>query len=201
MGCVADTSSFTNPKRPDTVRAETPTQPSPAPTTVVAPAPTPEPTPNGALPRAGPGASSRSAPLRRPPSPRTSRSSTTTGSSRCPPTTPRVGGEAPDVHDLRHAAEGRSPPSSTGSADHGYTTILPRDLAAHWDDGSKLPARPVIITFDDGSRDWVDPGPADAQGARHGRRVLPDARAIEHGNLTWKEVRSSCRGRQRDRRP
>jgi peptidoglycan/xylan/chitin deacetylase (PgdA/CDA1 family) len=73
--------------------------------------------------------------------------------------------------------------------DHGYTTILPRDLAAHWDDRSKLPARPVIITFDDGSRDWVS-------------RVMPALKkrgmvaefyltlaAIEHGNLTWDEVR------------
>jgi len=73
--------------------------------------------------------------------------------------------------------------------DHGYTTILPRDLAAHWDDRSRLPARPVIITFDDGSRDWVT-------------RVMPALKkrgmvaefyltlaAIEHGNLTWDEVR------------
>ena len=28
---------------------------------------------------------------------------------------------------------------------HGYTTILPRDLAAHWDQGTPLPERPVII--------------------------------------------------------
>ena len=38
---------------------------------------------------------------------------------------------------------------------HGYTTILPRDLAAHWDHGTPLPARPVILTFDDGFHDWV----------------------------------------------
>ena len=38
---------------------------------------------------------------------------------------------------------------------NGYRTILPRDLAAHWDKGKKLPARPVILTFDDGSPDWV----------------------------------------------
>jgi len=72
---------------------------------------------------------------------------------------------------------------------HGYTTILPRDLAAHWDEGKPLPARPVIITFDDGSHDWV-------------RTVLPLLKArgmvaefyltldaIKHGNLTWREVR------------
>jgi peptidoglycan/xylan/chitin deacetylase (PgdA/CDA1 family) len=73
--------------------------------------------------------------------------------------------------------------------DNGYTTILPRDLAAHWDDRVALPARPVIITFDDGSRDWVT-------------RVMPALKkrgmvaefyltldAIKHGNLTWDEVR------------
>ena len=39
-------------------------------------------------------------------------------------------------------------------ADHGYTTILPRDLAAHWDAGKKLPKRPIILTFDDGFGSW-----------------------------------------------
>jgi peptidoglycan/xylan/chitin deacetylase (PgdA/CDA1 family) len=39
--------------------------------------------------------------------------------------------------------------------DHGYTTILPRQLAAHWDHGTPLPRRPVILTFDDGSPSWV----------------------------------------------
>jgi len=72
---------------------------------------------------------------------------------------------------------------------HGYTTILPRDLTAHWDYGVSLPEHPVIITFDDGSRDWV-------------KTVLPMLRArgmvaefyltldaIANGNLTWPEIR------------
>jgi peptidoglycan/xylan/chitin deacetylase (PgdA/CDA1 family) len=72
---------------------------------------------------------------------------------------------------------------------YGYMTILPRDLAAHWDTGKPLPIRPVIITFDDGSHDWV-------------RTVLPMLRArgmvaefyltldaVKFGNLTWKEAR------------
>jgi peptidoglycan/xylan/chitin deacetylase (PgdA/CDA1 family) len=37
---------------------------------------------------------------------------------------------------------------------NGYTTILPRDLAAHWDHGTPLPPRPVMITIDDGHPSW-----------------------------------------------
>jgi peptidoglycan/xylan/chitin deacetylase (PgdA/CDA1 family) len=40
-------------------------------------------------------------------------------------------------------------------AANGYTTILPGDLASHWDHGTPLPPKPVIITFDDGSRSWT----------------------------------------------
>jgi peptidoglycan/xylan/chitin deacetylase (PgdA/CDA1 family) len=78
-------------------------------------------------------------------------------------------------------------------AAHHYTTILPRDLAAHWDHGKRLPARPVIITFDDGSHDWT-------------RTVLPLLRshhmiaefyltlsAIRSGSITWAEVRRLAR--------
>ena len=39
-------------------------------------------------------------------------------------------------------------------AAHDYTTILPRDLADHWDTGKVLPAHPIILTFDDGFSDW-----------------------------------------------
>jgi len=37
---------------------------------------------------------------------------------------------------------------------HGYHTVLPRDLAAFWDGGAALPANPIILSFDDGSPDW-----------------------------------------------
>jgi peptidoglycan/xylan/chitin deacetylase (PgdA/CDA1 family) len=37
---------------------------------------------------------------------------------------------------------------------NGYTTILPRDLAAYWDHGTPLPPRPVMITIDDGHPSW-----------------------------------------------
>ena len=72
----------------------------------------------------------------------------------------------------------------------GYTTILPRELAAHWDSGALLPPKPVILTFDDGWHDWVS-------------TVLPMLRArgmvaefyltltaIGDGNITWPEVQA-----------
>ena len=59
---------------------------------------------------------------------------------------------------------------------HGYTTILPRDLAAHWDHG----APPAAAAGDPGLRrrveDLAAQGAAGAQGPRDGRRVLPHAR-------------------------
>ena len=76
---------------------------------------------------------------------------------------------------------------------NGYTTILPRDLAAHWDAGEPLPRRPVILAFDDGSPTWM-------------HKVLPALKArgmvaefyltldaIKHGNLTWAQVRRLAR--------
>jgi peptidoglycan/xylan/chitin deacetylase (PgdA/CDA1 family) len=75
-------------------------------------------------------------------------------------------------------------------AGHGYTTILPRDLAAHWDRREPLPLRPVVLTFDDGFHDWTT-------------TVLPLLRAhhmvaefyltidaIRAGTITWHEVRA-----------
>jgi peptidoglycan/xylan/chitin deacetylase (PgdA/CDA1 family) len=72
---------------------------------------------------------------------------------------------------------------------NGYTTILPRDLAAHWDHGVPLPPRPVIISLDDGNASWV-------------RTVLPMLQqrgmvaefyltldAIRYDEITWAEVR------------
>ena len=58
----------------------------------------------------------------------------------------------------------------------GYTTILPGDLAAHWDHGTPLPPKPVIITFDDGSTVVDQTGDAGAPEARHGRGVLSHPR-------------------------
>jgi peptidoglycan/xylan/chitin deacetylase (PgdA/CDA1 family) len=72
---------------------------------------------------------------------------------------------------------------------NGYTTILPGDLAAHWDHGMPLPLKPVIITFDDGSRSWT-------------KRVMQDLRsrgmvaefyltldAIKADAIDWSDIR------------
>jgi len=66
---------------------------------------------------------------------------------------------------------------------HGYRTILPRDLARHWDEGTPLPARPVIISLDDGFRSW-------------NRTVLPMLQAhhmVAEFYLTWDDVRALAR--------
>ena len=38
-------------------------------------------------------------------------------------------------------------------AENGYTTITPNDMLDAWENGTELPAKPVIITFDDGYLD------------------------------------------------
>ncbi|MBA3235220.1 MAG: polysaccharide deacetylase family protein [Chloroflexi bacterium] len=73
--------------------------------------------------------------------------------------------------------------------DHGYTTILPRDLAAHWDRGAPLPARPVIITFDDGSSDWLKTVRPMLKRRGMVAEFYLTLDAIKHGNVTWDGVR------------
>jgi peptidoglycan/xylan/chitin deacetylase (PgdA/CDA1 family) len=73
--------------------------------------------------------------------------------------------------------------------ENGYTTILPRDLAAHWDSGSPLPPKPVILTFDDGTADWADTvGPL----LREHGMVAEFYVVVENvaRALTWDEVRA-----------
>jgi peptidoglycan/xylan/chitin deacetylase (PgdA/CDA1 family) len=72
---------------------------------------------------------------------------------------------------------------------NGYTTILPRDLAAHWDTGSPLPVRPVVITFDDGSHDWVKTVLPMLQARGMVAEFYLTLDAVKFGNLTWKEAR------------
>jgi peptidoglycan/xylan/chitin deacetylase (PgdA/CDA1 family) len=72
---------------------------------------------------------------------------------------------------------------------NGYTTILPRDLAAHWDSGTPLPQRPVMITFDDGSHDWMGQVLPMLEESGMVAEFYLTLDAITHGNLTWKQVR------------
>jgi peptidoglycan/xylan/chitin deacetylase (PgdA/CDA1 family) len=75
-------------------------------------------------------------------------------------------------------------------AKHDYTTILPRDLAAHWDYGADLPARPVILTFDDGSHDWISTVLPRLRARHMVAEFYLTLDAIRWGAITWAEVRS-----------
>lgn len=74
--------------------------------------------------------------------------------------------------------------------EHGYTTILPRDLTDHWDYGTALPERSVIITFDDGSADWVSTVLPMLQARGMVAEFYLTLDAIAHGNLTWTDIYS-----------
>jgi peptidoglycan/xylan/chitin deacetylase (PgdA/CDA1 family) len=74
-------------------------------------------------------------------------------------------------------------------AAHHYTTILPRDLAAHWDHGKRLPARPVILTFDDGSHDWTSTVVPLLRAHHMVAEFYLTLDAIRSRSITWAEVR------------
>jgi peptidoglycan/xylan/chitin deacetylase (PgdA/CDA1 family) len=73
---------------------------------------------------------------------------------------------------------------------HGYTTILPRDLAAHWDLGTPLPARPVILTFDDGFHDWATTVLPMLDRRHMVAEFYLTLTAIANKSITWPEVQS-----------
>lgn len=73
---------------------------------------------------------------------------------------------------------------------HGYTTILPRDLAAHWDNGTPLPARPVIITLDDGSSSWMKTVLPMLQARDMVAEFYLTLDAIRYGWISWDDVRA-----------
>lgn len=76
---------------------------------------------------------------------------------------------------------------------NGYTTILPRDLAAHWDTGARLPRRPVILAFDDGSATWMHTVLPALKARGMVAEFYLTLDAIKHGNLTWAQVRRLAR--------
>ncbi len=75
-------------------------------------------------------------------------------------------------------------------AANGYTTILPRDLAAHWDNDVPLPAKPVILTFDDGWHDWRSTVLPLLQAHGMVAEFYLTLTAIADGNISWPEVQA-----------
>jgi peptidoglycan/xylan/chitin deacetylase (PgdA/CDA1 family) len=73
---------------------------------------------------------------------------------------------------------------------HGYTTILPRDLAAHWDVGTPLPPHPVILTFDDGFHDWVTTVLPMLQAHGMIAEFYLTLSAIGAGTTSWSDIRT-----------
>ncbi len=72
---------------------------------------------------------------------------------------------------------------------HGYTTILPRDLAAFWDSGVPLPERPVMITFDDGTHDWASTVLPLLQARGMVAEFYVTLQSLPSGGMTWRELR------------
>jgi peptidoglycan/xylan/chitin deacetylase (PgdA/CDA1 family) len=72
---------------------------------------------------------------------------------------------------------------------HGYTTILPRDLAAYWDNGAALPERPVMITFDDGTHDWASTVLPLLQERGMVAQFYVTLQSLPRGGMTWRELR------------
>jgi peptidoglycan/xylan/chitin deacetylase (PgdA/CDA1 family) len=75
-------------------------------------------------------------------------------------------------------------------AANGYTTILPGDLAAHWDNGVPLPLKPVILTFDDGWHDWPTTVLPMLQARGMRAEFYLTLAAIGDGNISWPEVQA-----------
>ncbi len=71
----------------------------------------------------------------------------------------------------------------------GYTTVLPRDLAAYWDDGVPLPERPVMITFDDGTHDWASTVLPLLQERGMVAEFYVTLQSLKSGGMTWRELR------------
>ncbi len=76
---------------------------------------------------------------------------------------------------------------------HGYTTILPRDLASHWDHGTALSKRPVIITLDDGFASWNRTVLPMLESHRMVAEFYLTIDAITVGRLSWADVRELAR--------
>jgi peptidoglycan/xylan/chitin deacetylase (PgdA/CDA1 family) len=76
---------------------------------------------------------------------------------------------------------------------NGYTTILPRDLAAHWDHDAPMPPRPVIISLDDGSPSWTRTVLPMLQTRHMVAEFYLTLAAIASHSITWNQVRELAR--------
>lgn len=83
--------------------------------------------------------------------------------------------------------------------DNGYTTIFPSQLAAYVNDGALLPAKPVILSFDDGfANNYLYAFPLLQKynmkavialiGVESDRSSGDIYRSQEYGNMTWGEA-------------
>jgi peptidoglycan/xylan/chitin deacetylase (PgdA/CDA1 family) len=76
---------------------------------------------------------------------------------------------------------------------HGYTTILPRDLASHWDHRTPLPPRPVIISLDDGFASWNQTVLPMLEAHHMVAEFYLTIAAIGARRMTWDDVRALAR--------
>lgn len=75
-------------------------------------------------------------------------------------------------------------------AEHGYRTISLSDLLAHLQTGAPLPARPIILTFDDGYADnYIHAFPLLRQRGFHGTFFIITDFLDKNGYLTWEQVK------------
>ena len=74
-------------------------------------------------------------------------------------------------------------------ADHGYHPISVRELVGFMRDGTRLPPRPVVLTFDDGWRSVLQALPVlDRYGFKASFWIIPGAKGIGGDYLDWEEI-------------
>ncbi len=78
--------------------------------------------------------------------------------------------------------------------DNGYTAITLTQLAAALLDGADLPAKPIVLTFDDGYADAYEvAAPILAQGGMVGTFFLISGRMDQPGYLSWAQAAELAR--------
>lgn len=100
-----------------------------------------------------------------------------------------------DVKELYSVAPGEFEKQMAYLAEHGYTAISLAELTAHMTTGRPLPAKPVVITFDDGYADNYRAALPIME--RYGMKatifIITDF-VGEEPYLTWDEIRAMSAG-------